>query len=290
MPATGSKPEADIHLIDETFDASHSESYHLSIQTEPGRLTFCVLNTVIHKYIALRSYPLTATGDEQTAGECALVFENDDMLGLHYKNSSHLWVSPRCTLVPESLFDAGEADAYLAFNHGAKAGQLTQHNHIRAASLYAVFSCPETYLSTLRQYQPDIRHYHQVTPLIDSFITGIPSSDKSLAIYFYSCYLDIAVARRNELLFYNTFHIHASEDAVYYLAGVSNLFDIDLSAKKVLHAGNFSKMPPGTGILKNYAGSITDGEPGGIATFSHYIQPSVVKNFIHLFNLYGCGL
>jgi len=290
MPEIGSKPEADIDLVDETFEASHSESYHLSIQTEPGRLTFCVFNTVIHKYIVLRSYPLFNHGSDIIAGGCTTVFENDEMLGLRFKSSSHLWISPRSTLVPGHLFDANEADLYLSFNHDAIAGEQTLYNYIRPANLYQVFTCPEIFLSKLRHYHPDIRLYHQVTPLIESIITEISSPDMNVAIYYYSCYLDIAVVRKNELLFYNTFHINVPEDTVYYLSGVSNMFDIDLSTTKIKYAGNFNQLPPEIAILKKYAGNIVDCDPPHAVTYSHYIQAPLVKNFINLFNLYGCGL
>ena len=111
-----------------------------------------------------------------------------------------------------------------------------------------------------------------------------------MAIYSYSCYLDVAVVHKKELLFYNTFHIHTPEDAVYYLAGVSNQFDIDLSTTKIMYAGNINQMPPEIAILRNYAGNIADIDPSDSVTYSHYIQAPVIKKFINLFNLYGCGL
>ena len=287
MPEIGSNiAKADIDLVDETFDASHSESYHLSIQTEPGRLSFCVFNTVINKYIALRYYPLHIANPDETAG----IFENDDLLGLRYKSSSHLWVSPRYTLVPDHLFDANESDSYLSFNHGAMAGELTLQNYIRQANMYHVFSCPETLVSLLRRYQPDIRLFHQATPLIDLLLNRINSSDKCMAIYFYSCYLDVVIVRKNELLFYNTFQINAPADTVYYLAGVSNLFDIDLPTTKLIYAGNFKEMPPEIAILKDYVDGIMECDPPHEVIYSHFIQAPVRKDFSILFSLYGCGL
>ena len=287
MPETGSKPEADIDLVDETFDVSHSESYHLSIQTGQDRFTFCVFNTVINKYIVLRSYSIA--GHDDMTGAIVPIFENDDMLRIHYKTSSHLWISPRCTFVPGHLFEAGETETYLSFNHGAIAGEQTLSNHVKPANLHPVFSCPESLISILRNYQPDIRLCHHATPFIEWITTGIASPDKKIVIYFYSCYLDIAVVHKSELLFYNTFHIHAPEDAVYYLAGVSNMLDIDLTSTKIIHAGNFGEMPQEWAILRNYAASIADFEPSHTVTYSHCIQTPIIKKFINLFNLYGCG-
>ena len=264
--------KVDIDLIDERFSVSQSESYHLSIQTEPDRLSFSVFNAVINKYVVRRNYPLCSTDSlHALLNECGEIFENDELLRLRYKSSGHLWVSPRCTLVPEHLFDPGEMDSYLTFNHGSTVGELTFQNHIRSARLYSTFSCPQALMDLLRRYQPNITCYHHATPFIESVIAGASASDKfSLAVYFYSNCLDIVVVEKDRLLFYNTFQITAPEDSVYYLAGVSNLFHIDLSSTILMYAGNTENIPPEVAILGNYVERIDE------------------NNFIHLIHLYGC--
>jgi hypothetical protein len=55
-----------------------------------------------------------------------------------------------------------------------------------------------------------------------------------------------------------------------------------------MYAGNFKHMPPEIEILKGYAGCIVEYEPSNAFTYSHCIEESFRKNFINLFNLYGC--
>jgi hypothetical protein len=289
MPEIGNKTaKADINLIDETFDISQAESYHLSIQNKPGRLSFCILNTVINKYIVLRNYPISAEPGA-LSDECSAIFESDDLLGLSYKSSSHLCISPRCTLVPEHLFDPDGADACLEFNHGAMPGELTMQNYIKPAGVYNIFPCPEALAGLVRMYRHNIKFFHQATPFIASVVTGMPSpARRGMAVYFYSHYLDIAVVENKKLLFYNTFPINAPADSVYYLAGVSNLFDIDLLSTKLMYAGDFKHIPPEAAILKGHVDRIIECEPSKAFTYSHYIMEPFRRNFINLFNLYGC--
>ncbi|MDR1172884.1 MAG: DUF3822 family protein [Bacteroidales bacterium] len=288
MPEIGNKiAKADVNLIDETFDISQAESYHLSVQNGPDGLSFCVFNTVINKCIVLRNYPISAD-PSALLSECSVIFECDDLLGLRYKTSSYLWISPRCTLVPDHLFDQGEADACLEFNHGAMAGEQTMQNYIRSVGLYNIFSCPEALAALFRLYQHNINFFHQAMPFIESVVAGMSPSVRGMAVYFYSHYLDIAVVENRKLLFYNTFPINAPEDSVYYLAGVSNLFDIDLLSTKLMYAGNFRHMPPEVAILKNHVDRIIECEPSKAVTYSHYIIEPFRKDFINLFNLYGC--
>ena len=276
--------KADINLVDETFDVSQSGNCHLSIQTESDGLSFCVFNTVINKYIVLRHYPFL----NADPNELRFIFENDDLLGLKYKSSGHLWVSPRSTLIPYDLFDADQTDSCLAFNQGATTGEQTQYNYLKSANLYNIFSCPETLMDSLLKRQPKIRWYHQTAPLIESLATKMSSPEKRILLFFYSGYLDILVVENKNLLFYNSFQINAPEDSVYYLVGVSNLFDINLLSTKLMYAGDLKRISPKIAVLGNYFGNLIECEPPHAVTYSYLITEPLRKNFINLFNLYGC--
>ncbi len=292
MPETGNNiADAVIDLIDETFDVSQSGSYHLSIETGLGGLSFCVFNTVINKYIVLRNYPLSATGGDAFISECRNIFENDNLLGLSYKSCSHLWISPRCTLVPEHLFDPANAAAYLNFNHGWKADEQVQHNYLRQAKLYNVFSCPKALIAFLQRYQPAMMFFHHATPFISSVADeSLLSAKQRIAVYCYSDYMDIAVMKGKTLLFYNTFYISAPEDTIYYLAGVQNLFGVDLVSTKLFYAGSLKDIPPQVEIAGKYVDRMIECEPSGVVTYSHYMTEQLRRRFVHLFNLYGCVL
>ena len=239
--------------------------------------------------MVLRSYVFPEAAPRELADVFSSIFENDDLLGLTYKSSSHLWVSPCSTLVPHHLFDPGDAETCLAFNHGIMTGDQTQHHNIKPLNLINIFSCPETLTDLLRKYQPDIRLFHQTAPFIET-VLAVPSLNHALgmAVFFYSRYLDIAVVENQKLLFYNTFKIVAPEDSVYFLSGVSNLFNIDLLKAKLLYAGDLSQIPPEVAILRDYVESIVECLPSNAFTYSHSISTSFRKKFINLFNLYGC--
>ena len=287
MPEIGNNiAHSDINLVDETFDRSQSASYHLSIQTERDRMSFCVINTVINKYIVLRNYSLIKGA---LSGAYRSIFENDELLRLNFKSARHLWVSPRYTFVPEQLFAPSEAEEYLTFNHGALSGEQTLYHYSRAANACHVFSCPEDLMILLRTHHPQIHFLHHSKPFIESVIDGTQQTGKTeVAIYFYSCWLDIVVVKNKKMLFYNTFQIKAPADSVYYLVGVSNMFGIELSSTRLICAGSLKQMPPEVEILKNYVGHMVECELPNAFTFSHYISDSFRRNFINLINSYRC--
>ena len=237
----------------------------------------------------LRNYIFPEADYLVSADIYSSIFENDDLLKLNYKSSSHLWISPCSTLVPNHLFDPDEAETCLVFNHGKMTDEQTQHHDIKPLNLINIFSCPEALTIMLRKYQPNIRLFHQTAPFIETVIAA-PSMTHSLriAVFFYSPYLDIVVVENQKLLFYNTFHIVAPEDSVYYLTGVSNLFNIDLLTTRLMYAGDLNQIPPEVAILKNYVESFVECIPSNAFTYSHNIPVTFRKKFINLFNLYGC--
>jgi hypothetical protein len=288
--------KADIDLIDETFDTAQSESYHLSIQTDTDRLSFCIFNTVINRYVVLRNYSLSTGDTNRYISECKSVFDNDELLRLKYKSSSHLLVSQRCTLVPEHLFADDEADLFLNFNHGTAAGEKALHNHVARAGLYNVFSYPEELIALLKSYQPDIKLFHHATPFLKSVmeppsVPPLGGGGALVAVSYYSGYLDIGIVENNRLAFYNTFQINAPADSVYYLLVASDLFNIDLKATKLIYSGNNEQTPPEIAILAEYTGGIVSPVPSNDApsvAYSHCIAEPLRKTFINLFNLYWC--
>ena len=268
-------------MIDETFDISQSENYHLSIQTGQDRLSFCVLNTVVNKYIVLRSYRLSKINLLHTnslVNDCRTIFEKDELLGLRYKSSSFMWVSPRCTLVPEEYFGNNLATKYLSFNHGAAPDDQTLQNHLKSARLYNVFSYPKSLITLLQLYRPNIKLFHHATAVLEKVV----EEKNGMAVYFYSDYVDVVAMKNGKLQFYNTFKVSAVEDAVYYFTLVSNMLKIDIRLIKLIFLGKKKD------IFENFVNRVVESEPPNAVTYSHYITEAYRKDFINLFNLYGC--
>jgi len=277
---------ADTELVDETFDSSQSESYHLSIQTEADRVSYGVINTVLKKYIVLRSYPLQKLrNDDINAAAIRSVFDSDELLRLNYKSCCHLLVSPRYTFVPEHLFVPAEAGAYLRFNLGEAADEQALYHISRALRAYHVFSCPEGLMTLLRTHQPRASFFHHSKPFVESVASNVQTG---IAVYFHSKWMDVLVVKNKKFLFYNSFQINAPADSVYYLASAASMFDLPLSTTKLLYAGNIKQMPPEAAILKNYAGQMSGCEPLGAVTYSHYITEPFRRSFVNLINSYGC--
>jgi hypothetical protein len=218
--------------------------------------------------------------------ECKTVFECDELFGLKYKDCRCLWVGQRSTIVPEKLFDKDIADRYLAFNHGKANYERTLYNCVKGINLYNVFSCSEDLFAELQKYQADVKIFHHATSLID--YTTKMKHIYNVSVYFHSGNLDIIVAHRNKLRYFNTFQIGAPPDSVYYYSLVLNSLDVDIRSTKIAYSGSLQYMPAEVSILKDFVMGIVEYEVFTDVKFNQFIVEPFQKEFVNLFNLRQC--
>ncbi|MDR0814418.1 MAG: DUF3822 family protein [Bacteroidales bacterium] len=283
MPATGNNFKVHtIDLIDETFDVSQSVNYSLCLQIASKGISFCVLDTLTGKYIVLRHYPCE-TGSDFMAF-CSKIFDEDELLRLTYKSSRFLQVSERSTLVPAPLFAEKEAENILNFNHGKREDELTLFRYLPSAQAYSIFSVPAPLHSLLQKYQPGIQCFHHSQPLIEWSI----EKNKSLSFFIYNDNMDIVILRDGRFIFYNSYHLLAPADAVYFLAGALNAFGLSINATELVYAGASADVSDCIELIKPFCSRITEIEPSNARIYSYYINETLRKQFIHLFNLHEC--
>jgi hypothetical protein len=270
-----------IDLIDETFDTSQSINYALCIQIAPNGLSYCVCDTVVGKYILFRHYPFSAGCDIITS--CSKVFEKDELLSLRYKKSRSLWVSQRSTLVPEQLFDAQNVEKILNFNHGSLENEKTLFRQLHPTQLYHVFSVPVALANLVARYQQNIQWFHHAQPFIEWSI----AKEKPVSVFIYKGNMDVVLLKNEQFAFYNSYQVQTPMEAVYFLAGVLEVFGLNLSTAEVVYSDS-EEASPYSDAIKAHSLRLIGCEPGGMCIYSHYITEVLRKRFIHLFNLHGC--
>ncbi|MDR0714226.1 MAG: DUF3822 family protein [Bacteroidales bacterium] len=284
MPETGNNPDFPfIDLVDETFDVSRSTVFVLSVQIGGEGLSYCLFDTVVNKFVVLRHYPLDR--QEDIIALCGKVFESDEWLKFRYRQSRVMWVSPRSTMVPEDLLDERCAEQILNFNHDSPSHEeQTFVRHLPSQKLYHLFSVPVSLVRLLSACQPDIRwlHHAQLT------IEGIAAKKTPVSLFFYRGYMDTALFRNKQFLFYNSFPVNSPVDAFYFLAGVEERFNMPLIATEVACSGTADNIPSYLEYFKSHSLRVTECESGRNHIYSHYITESLQRRFAYLFHLHEC--
>ena len=74
--------------VDETFDLKKSASYHLSFELSPRTISFCVLDTLSNKYIALYQEEIANNGLDKAGTQLLTLLQTHELLSAKYKSAS----------------------------------------------------------------------------------------------------------------------------------------------------------------------------------------------------------
>ena len=95
----------DFAFVDETLDINITQSYYLSIQVSLNGLSFCILDPVRNKYIALshQNFETDLIFDDflNTIEE---YIEKNELLNHTFKSTKLIWLTNKNTLIPNSFF------------------------------------------------------------------------------------------------------------------------------------------------------------------------------------------
>lgn len=280
----------EINLIDETFDKNQAHNYHLSIQTSNNGLSFCLLDTISKKYIALRHYPFKAiNSNQQLLNNVSERIKSDDILKLKFKSVSHMFVDNKNTLVPISSFDVNKESEYFKFNHPLEPNSLVLSNSLIHLEANNVFNYPESLYSMLKEVFPAIKFSHHSSAFIENLIIDSAKWTQSKCyITINKTFLNIGIACNKKLEFYNTFNFKENSDIVYYILSVLDHFRLSPLLTEVFMSSSAENHDEMFDFINNYLNMIKFIRPTDKYTFSYIFDEFQLTRFSNLFNLALC--
>ena len=279
----------DLSLLDETLDINITKSYHISIQVSLNGFSFCLLDTVRNKYIALKHYSFDRAGNN-FENNISKVLSEDEFFKQEYKSSKLIFTSKKGTLIPVPLFNKDNLNDYFTFNHTLGEKEEIHYNKLKSTDAYVVFATPE-YLSDLfRKSLPSLKIYHQSAPFIENiFWTGRNKKDRDTVYLNISRDMfDIAVVNGKKLNLYNCFSIQNENDLIYFVLYIFEQLKLDPEKTETVLAGEISKTMKHYEILKKYIRHISFEKTNNQYTYSYTFNEVPAHTFVNLLNLYTC--
>jgi hypothetical protein len=274
-----------INLLDETFDKNQSHHYHLSIQTGPNGLSFCLFDTVKSKFIVFRHYPLNSGSPEEL--NCLLT--TDELLKLSYKATSMLVTEGMSTLVPASLFDESSAETFYRFNLGEEGDKKIYFNHLQETQAFNIFSCSPELLSKYNAHFPSLKVFHRSSPFINHLVQESAKWHRlKCFVSIHDGILDIGLAQQKKLEFFNSFVYRENPDIVYHILNVLDQFKLSMNATDIFMSANIEKHDDLFEYLNNYLNQIKFIRPSEKFTYSYIFDEFQLTRFANLFNTELC--
>ncbi len=280
----------DLSLLDETLDINIIKSYHLSIQIDLNGFSFCLLDTIRNKYVALKHYTFDPLS-EDPAKSIRAIFEQDEFLKREFKGSKMIFTTRQSTLVPQPLFNKDKVKDYFSFNHSLNNNQFEIFfNRLKHAEAYVVFAVPAPLPSIVHEYLPAMKLFHQSVPLIENIFLNRRDHKDQVVVYMNISekLFDIVVIDDKKLNLHNCFSFKDENDLLYFTLYIFEQQKLDPGDTEIVLSGRITKTMKQYEVLKKYIRHIRFDTPNTQFTYSYTFNEIPSHTCLNLLNLYPC--
>ncbi len=240
----------------DSFNISKASTYHLSFLLNSYGYTYTITDTVRREVVAVKNQLFeNRIIDEDSLKILTNSIQQDIHLNKAYKSEDFIYANKRSTLVPLEVFDKTKLRDYFSINHKLLPYEELHFNKIPSIKASNIFAIP-SYLTTLMvNLFPEVRFNHQSSNMIKN-LTSIPSKNKEVLINVSKGYLDIGVADKQALIFYNNFVYKSDHDFVYYVLSVLNKLSINSSEQTITVMGDIQQNSAQHKLLYNFVKAV----------------------------------
>ncbi len=281
---------AEFAYLDESLDINQTGMYHMSIQVGLSGLSFCILNSVDNKYVALKHYPFIQEDRAGFTGQLEEVAGRDEFLGRDYKSLAVMPVGYRSTLVPAPLFREKDKELFFSFNHPLEEEETVLSARVKAVDAYALFTLPPEMPEALTRIFPQAKILPQTVPFLEGIVRylWIKGKEPALFLNIHDDFFDLAVFRGQTPLLINAFRYRQVNDMIYFILYTLKTLEMDPSASPVILQGKITPASSLLNSLKRYVKKISFARRDPSFTYSYTFNMVSEHTFVNLFNVYPC--
>ena len=278
----------DINLLDETFDKNQSHNYHMSIQTGNDGFSLCLLDTIRNKYIAFRHHPMDKS--DHNFEEIISIIQSDPLLKLPYKSVSHVLTDGKSTLVPAFFFEEKKEQLIFQFNQVQEDFSEVLFNTLSNAMVVNIFAYPKAYFAKIKEIYPNLKAFHRSSPFIETLVQNSAKwVTPKCFVAINKKEIDIGIAQKKKLEFFNSFTYKEHTDIVYYILNIIEQFKLSAMETEVYISVDLENHDEIFEFLNNYLNLIKFIHPSDQYTYSYIFDELQLTRFANLFNLALCA-
>ena len=279
------------YVVDQSFDASITTSYFLSIRSSSGGLSFCVLDPVINTYIAFAHIPFDDRSSDNIKTQEVLLKE--ELLQLPYKKVFFLYESPKATLVPSALYDINRHNELYHLNHSASDEKIEiVSQKIKMADAWNLFGIPQFMYHLVKTQFESVEFYQHYSPFVETCLIDSQQKKQEVVMHIgvHNKFFDLLVVKDRKMTLCNSYAYSNTNDFLYFVLFTFEQLKLEGDKTKVLIHGLHDKQSPLFRELKNYLRQAKITMPTTHFKFSNNmrIKDNDKLTFHNLFNLAIC--
>lgn len=279
----------DFAFVDETLDINITQSYYLSIQVSLNGLSFCILDPVRNKYIALshQNFETDLIFDDflNTIKE---YIEKNDLLNHTFKSTKLIWLTNKNTLIPNSFFKKENLKKYFEFNQKLDDLDEIHYKKLKYVDAYSIFIVPNQIANIFIKQFPDLNFYNQQMPFIEHTLFKYHSELKKVFVNINDEFIDMSITENGKLLFYNNFVYKTESDIIYFIMYVFDQFNLNTENTELILSGFIDKKTSIYSKLKGFISHMRFNKLSEDFSYSYTFNQVPPQSFTNLFNLHLC--
>jgi len=287
-----------VNRIDALFKEADLNNYFLSVQVGERTFSYCILDSLSNKYIALGDYhlPLAKTSPlEQPLSFDQFISRVMAVLPLlkkPFRACKVIWEGTKTTLLPESLFDENDQQKLLSFNVNLDPWDMVRHDRLKHFQAVNVFAVPERVEQILIKNLAVDQIHHLTSALIESLYCDFRNqlSRPKVFLHIRDPWFDLLIMDQAKLHFVNMFEFHHPEDLVYYTLFVLEQVGLNPEQAEVVLLGKINKNMPCYNLLFKYIRRIEFARRHSGYQYSSVFNEIPPQAYFPLLNLNLCGL
>ncbi|WP_116105880.1 DUF3822 family protein [Lewinella sp. IMCC34191] len=207
------------NITSAAFQPERASDYELSILTGMDSFAYILRDRTQNTLVAFRSYSFGREERADWAESLVSLIEADHRLqGLRHGKTLLAWDTPVLTLVPEQLYTPGNPSAYLEQLAVVGLDDEVRHEHFHELAAELIYSARREHILTAERALHSLRTQHFAGGLLTAWsLRSRRLQHQSVSCSVRENRLFIAGHDQGNLSFFNTFHYHTTQDAVYYL-------------------------------------------------------------------------
>ncbi len=276
--------------IDETLDASLTQSYILSIQVSLNGFSFCIFDKTRKKYVVFKHINIEENLPKDIFfDKIENIIKNDELLNNNsFYSSKLLFINKQSTIIPTSYFNKDNLIKYLKLNHRLDELDEIHYKKLNYIDAYSIFTLPSPLASIFAKKFKGINFYNQNIPFIDFAMFKHHNDTIKTSVNFNINTIDVAVIKMGKLLLYNNFAISNVNDATYYIMYIYKKLNLKTEKDNLFLSGFIDKTSPYYQDLKNYICFINFEKKSNSYTNSYTFKNIHQHTFLNLQNLINC--
>jgi hypothetical protein len=275
-------------FIDESFDPAYLQNYHLILQVGNDGLFTVVFDKEKNKYIAFEYYSFQQIFNTELISDLFDIAASESrIISLKYRSVSCSVVNNLSTIVPSALFEEDKKRLYLKMNVQLQGNELILTDNIKNQDAKNVFALPFSIKSKIDSQYGKITYHHFSSCIIESLLAqNRNQSKKKLYIHVQPSHFEVIVIEGKNLIFYNTFNYHTSEDLIYYVLFVCEQLQLNPENIETFLLGEIERTSAIFTLTQKYIRNLKFAERTDNSDYSYQLQTFPKHFYFSLFNSY----